>query len=214
MGRKEPNSTSLIISLLTLVIGVILCFNGGDGLFKIIGYTVSGILIFSGIIKFIVTYLGNKKHGDNDVSGIIMSVILVALGVIVFIFPSSIMITISLCIGALITFSGVQRLILGIAVRKIDEKGSTFYILESVLIILLGIIILTQKFVNLLGAFLIVYAISELAGYIYYTAQNKDYSEVLNKKVTKEMKESKAIEAIIDDNNPISDSQTEEKDED
>lgn len=213
MGKKEPNSTSLIVSLLTLVIGVILCFNGGDGLYKLIGYVVSGILILSGVIKFIVTNFSNKKHNENDISGIILSVILVTLGVIVFIFPSSIMITISLCIGALITFSGVQRLILGIAVRKIDEKGSKFYILESILIILLGVIILTQKFVNLLGAFLIVYAISELAGYIYYNSQDKDYSEVLNKKVTKEMRESKAIEAVIDDSN-IKDAEIEEKDED
>lgn len=213
MGKKEPNSTSLIISLLTLVIGIILCFNGSNGLFKIIGYVVSGILILSGIIKFIITHLSNKKHNENDVSGIIFSVILVTLGVIVSVFPSSIMITISLCIGALITFCGVQRLILGIAVRKIDEKGSTFYILESVLIILLGIIILTQKFINFLGAFLIIYAISELVGYIYYTAQNKDYSEVLNKKVTKEMKESKSIEAIID-NGSVKDAEPEEKDED
>ena len=61
------------------------------------------------------------------------------------------------------------------------------------------LIILTQRFINLLGAFLIIYAISELIGYIYYTSQNKDYSEVLNKKVTKEMKESEAKDAIIDE---------------
>jgi uncharacterized membrane protein HdeD (DUF308 family) len=96
-------------------------------------------------------------------------------------------------------FNGIQRLILGFAVNKIDRNGSLFYIIESALIIVLGIIILTQKFTNLLGAFLIVYSISELAGYIYYTTQNKDYSEVLNKKITKEMKESEAKEAIIDE---------------
>ena len=109
------------------------------------------------------------------------------------------MITFSLCVGAIVIFSGIQRLVLGIAVNKVDRNGSIFYIVESILIILLGIIILTQRFINLLGAFLIIYAISELIGYIYYTSQNKDYSEVLNKKVTKEMKESEAKDAIIDE---------------
>lgn len=199
MGKKEPNSTSLIVSLLTLVIGIILCFNGGDGLFKIIGYCVGGILIVSGIIKFIITHIGNKKHGDGDISGLILSVVLAGLGIVICLFPNLLMTTVSICIGALITFFGVERLILGLAVRKIDNKGSNFYILESIFIILLGIIIITQLFVNLLGAFLILYAISELAGYIYYTSQNKDYSEVLNKKVTKEMKESKSVDAVIDE---------------
>jgi len=63
----------------------------------------------------------------------------------------------------------------------------------------LGIVIITQKFTNLLGLFLIIYAISELVGYLFYVVQDKDYSEVLNKKVTKEMKESKAVDAIIEE---------------
>ena len=212
MKKREPNTTSLIVSLLTLVIGIILCFNGGEGLFKIIGYCVGGILIVSGIVKFIITHLGNKKHGDGDISGLILSVVLVALGIVICLFPGLLMTTVSICIGALITFLGIERLILGLAVRKIDNKGSNFYILESLFIILLGIIIITQLFVNLLGVFLILYAISDLIGYVYYTSQNKDYSEVLNtNKVTQEMKESKSIDAVIDED--IKDAEIEEKDE-
>ena len=43
------------------------------------------------------------------------------------------------------------------------------------------------------------YAISEIFGYIYYTTQNKDYSEVLNKKVPQEIKEKEATEAVIEE---------------
>ena len=53
--------------------------------------------------------------------------------------------------------------------------------------------------INHIGIFLILYAISEIGGYIYYTSQKKDYSEVLNKEVPKEMKEKEAKEAVIEE---------------
>ena len=199
MLKKEPNMASLVISIITLVIGVVLCFNDSDGIFSIIGYIVSGLLILSGIIKFVITHITNKKTNNIDFSGIISSLALFIIGILVYIFPKSVMITISLCVGSLIVFSGIQRLVLGVIVKKIDSKGSLFYTIESLLIIILGIVIITQKFTNLLGLFLIIYAISELVGYLFYVVQDKDYSEVLNKKVTKEMKESKAIDAIIEE---------------
>lgn len=198
--KKEPiNSLSLIISVITLVLGIILCFNGSDGIFKMVGYLTSGILIFSGFIKGIITLVAAKKQNNLDFTDLIMSIFLIAMGVILAIFPKIIMVTFSILIGIIVIVSGIKKLILGLAVKNIDKNGSLVYIVQSILVILLGIIILTQKFIDILGLFLIIYAIFELAGYIYYTAFNKDYSEVLNKKVTKEMKESEAQEAVIDE---------------
>lgn len=199
--KKEPiNSSSLIISIVTLVLGIILCFNGSDGIFKIVGYLTSGILIISGIIKFFMTTHTSKKTQTSlDFSDLITSIFLVAMGIVLAIFPKIIMVTFSILIGVVVIVNGIKRLILGIAVNKVDKNGSLIYIIQSVLVIILGILILTQKFIDILGLFMIIYAIFELAGYIYYTAFNKDYSEVLNKKITKEMKESEAKEAVIDE---------------
>lgn len=141
----------------------------------------------------------NKKLNHPEYGSIITSVLLIAMGIGIFVFPTIIAVTISLCIGSLVIFMGIQRLILGIAVKDFDKNGSLFYLIQSILIILLGIIILTQRFINLLGAFLIVYSIAELVSYIYYTTQKKDYSQVLNKKITKEMKETEAKDAIIEE---------------
>ena len=113
--------------------------------------------------------------------------------------PSLVMTIISICIGVIIAFLGIQRLILGLTVRSVDSNGSKFYIIESILMIILGVIILSQQLLNLLGLFLIIYSVFELSGYIYYKSQNKDYSEVLNKKVTKEMKEKEATDAVIEE---------------
>ncbi len=198
MSKKEPISiVSLAVSLLSLVIGILLCFNG-DTIYDIIGYGVSGILLLTGFVKFILFLTGRKK-GSATFGDCMSAILYMGFGAIIACFPKSITITISIVLGALILFSGINRLILGLAVRAIDEKGSKIFLGVSILMILLGIVILTQKFINLLGIFIIVYAISEIMGYIYYTTQNKDYSEVLNKKVPKEIKEKEAKEAVIEE---------------
>jgi len=201
MNRNEPiNSTSLIISMITLIVGFILVLYGNSKVYDIIGYVVSGILMVTSLIRFFIAYRTSKKTNDLEIGAILFSVILFCLGVFVAFRPGLVMTLISICIGALITFFGVQRLILGLTVKKIDEQGSKFFVIESILMIVLGVVILSQQLLSLLGLFLIAYSIFELSGYIYYKSQNKDYSEVLNKRVTKEMKESEAKDAIIEEN--------------
>ena len=200
MNRNEPiNSTSLIISMITLIVGFILVIYGNNKVYDIIGYVVSGILMVTALIRFFIAYRTSKKTNDLEIGAILFSVILFCVGVFVAFRPALVMTLISICIGALITFFGVQRLILGLTVKKIDEQGSKFFVIESILMIALGVVILSQQLLSLLGLFLIAYSIFELSGYIYYKSQNKDYSEVLNKKVTKEMIESEAKDAIIDE---------------
>ncbi len=197
MSKKEPvSAVSLVISLVALVVGILLCFYG-ETIYKIIGYGVSGVLILTGAVKFIA-YL-TSKSGNFTFSDCISSILYIGFGILIFCFPTAIPTTISIVLGMLVLFSGVNRLILGLAVRSIDEKGSKLFLIVSVLMILLGIVIITQSFLNLLGLFIIVYAVSEIFGYIYYTTQNKDYSEVLNKKIPQEIKEKEATEAIIEE---------------
>lgn len=198
--KKEPiNMSSLLISIVTLVIGILLCFNDSEGIFNLIGYIVSGLLLLIGTIRLIIYIVSSKKTHNTEISGIFSSIMLLVLGGFIYLYPSSIMVTVSLIIGALLMFNGIQRLILGVAVRKFDRTGFIFYLAESIIILLLGFVIITQKFINLMGIFLIVYSVAELSSYIFYTSQNKDYSEVLNKKVTKEMKEKEAQDAIIEE---------------
>ncbi len=197
---KEPiNISSLIFSMLTLVIGLLLCFYDFNTISKFLGYGVGGVLCLTGVIRIIMAYFAHRKTNVPVVGTIIGCLVLIALGIFILIFPDVIMKAFSLIVGILVTFIGIQRLILGITVRVIDRKGSIFFICESVLMILLGLVIMTNQWISWLGAFLVVYAITELVGYIYYTTQNKDYSSVLNKKITKEMKESEAKDAIIEE---------------
>ncbi len=196
MSKKEPVSgVSLAISLVALVVGILLCFYG-ETIYKIIGYGVSGVLILTGAVKLIAYMTGKGRYPFSDC---ISAVLYIGLGILIFCFPTAIPTTISIVLGMLVLFSGINRLILGLAVRSIDEKGSKLFLVVSVLMILLGIVIITQSFLNLLGLFIIVYAVSEIFGYIYYTTQNPDYSEVLNKKVPQEIKEKEATDAVIEE---------------
>lgn len=199
VNKKEPiNNSSLFISLIALVIGFIFLVNGSDALFNIIGYLVSGALVLTGLIK-ILLYSSARKKNNAQPGDFMSALFMIIFGVVIAMFPKFIPITISIVLGILILFNGINRLILGLAVRKMDNQGSNVFVAVSILMIILGIIIITQRFFNLLGAFMIIYAISEIAGYVYYTSQNKDYSEVLNKKVTKEMREKEATDAVIEE---------------
>ena len=197
--KKEPiNVSSLIISMATLILGFLLLFNGDENFFNVLRYIISGLLLISGLIKFI-SYFAQKKNYNVPFSDCMSAIFLIALGIFIFMFSDIIKITIQVTIGALVLFNGINRLILGLAVRSFDKEGSKVFTGVSILMIVLGIIILTGKLFNLIGYLLIIYAISEIIGYIYYISQKKDYSSVLNKEVPKEMKEKKAKEAVIED---------------
>lgn len=197
--KKEPiNVSSLIISMATLILGFLLLFNGDENFFNVLRYIISGLLLISGLIKFI-SYFAQKKNYNVPFSDCMSAIFLIALGIFVFMFSDIIKITIQVAIGSLVLFNGINRLILGLAVRSFDKEGSKVFTGVSILMIVLGIIILTGKLFNLIGYLLIIYAISEIIGYIYYISQKKDYSSVLNKEVPKEMKEKKAKEAVIED---------------
>lgn len=200
MKKKEPvNLYSLLVALLSLVLGIFLCLNGGENVKNLIGYFVSGILLITGFVKLIITITRNKRFGGVPFGEYVYGIIFLIFGLLIALNPGIVVLTISICIGALLLFLGIQRLIMGITVNKIDKNGSIFYILESVLIILLGIIIITGKAFSFLGILLIVYSLMEIVSYVYYTTQNKEYSKVLNKEVTKEMKDSEAKDAIIEE---------------
>ena len=197
--KKEPiNFMSLIISLMALVLGILLLFNGDDAFFNLLRYIVSGVLLATGIFKLLAYVIRRKKY-NVPFSDCLSAIVLIGLAIFVFLCSDIIKLTIQISLGALILFNGINRLILGIAVRKFDGEGSKVFTGVSILMIILGVLILTGKFFSLIGIFLILYAISEIGGYIYYTSQKKDYSEVLNKEVPKEMKEKEAKEAVIEE---------------
>lgn len=196
---NEPiNTKSLLTSILSLVVGIILCFNS-EFVFEIVGYVISAVLIMFGIGR-LITHAKLKQRNMSSSFHFASALFLLFLGGIIAIFPKFIPTTLSIVIGAMIILNGISRLVLGFAIRKVDGQGSKVFLFVAGLTILLGVVIITQLFLPLLGAFIIVYSISEIIGYVYYKSQNKDYSEVLNNKaIPRDIKEKDAVDAIIEE---------------
>ena len=199
MKKKEPiNAINLGSAIAGLVIGIILFLN--EGLLTTISYILSVILLCYGLFKSFFALRRKKKGLDYDASDIFTGFIAIVFAIIIAIFANEFVITVlSIVLGTLALIFGVNRLIFGFNVRRIDNKGSYLFIGESLLVILFGILTIIFKG-KVLGILLIFYSILELVSYIYYKISDKDYEQVYNKKISKEIKESKAIEAIVDEN--------------
>ena len=199
MNNREPlNAKSLVFSVLSLIVGIILCFNS-DVVFEIIGYAISGILVLYGFIRLVMYITAQRKNIPGGIH-LTAGIFLIILGLIIASFPKAIPVTLSIIIGGLIILNGIKRLILGLAIRQLDGQGSKFFVLVSFCMMLLGVIIITQMFLPLLGIFIIIYSLSDIGGYVYYKSQKKDYSEVfVNKSIPTEFKEKEAVDAVIDE---------------
>ena len=142
MEKKEPiNISSLLSAVACLVIGIILFLN--DNILDIVGYIISVCLGLYGVVKLLIILKRRKKEVDIDFGEYMTVFLAIVFAIIIAIFPKSISITISLVLGTLAIIIGVNRLILGLAVRRIDDKGSKLFIIESAIMIVLGILIIT-----------------------------------------------------------------------
>ena len=84
MSHKEPiNSSSLIMSIITLIIGIVLCFGGMNVIYELGGYVVGGVLILTGIVRFLMALFSSRKDGGSELGTYFSSIILVGVGIFI-----------------------------------------------------------------------------------------------------------------------------------
>ncbi len=205
--KKELNLANVLISIIMLVVGVILVINS-EAIINMMSWFIGIVIILISIIKII--YLFNDKILDT--TALALNILLMIFGIILISFPSIVDVAIKVVFGSWILFAGVKRLILAIALSSIDRKSYKTFLVSSLIMIVLGVLVLIN-FYNLLGVFLIVYSFMDISNYIYYLITRKKYGNIFDKaeydqeekrvkkksKVTKEMKNKKAIEAEIEE---------------
>ena len=131
MKKKEPIGVStLIIAVVSLVIGVILFLN--SGILNIIGYITSVLLAIYGIIKVFGLVRKKKKGIEIEFNEIFLSVLVIIFAILIAIFPKSVSISISIVLGTLAIIMGINRLILAINIKSIDKSGSKLFIIEAI----------------------------------------------------------------------------------
>lgn len=159
-NMSSPNNLSktLILGLVGLVLLLI-----PETLNKLIGVLIGVVLLMVGIIA-IVRYFKEKKNESNlnIVSGILYSV----LGVIIIIYPYSIINLLTICLGLYLVIYGSLKLKKSIVLKKITDKWIGTLIM-GIITIILGIILIFNPFAGititkLAGSFLVVVVLFDL----------------------------------------------------
>ena len=203
--NKENKITfnNLIYAILFLVFGIILLTSTED-LITIISKVIGGVLIIIGIIKAVIYIYMKGKLGEYNLIKLIVALLIICFGMLFVFLSGTLSFAIRTVIGIWILFTGINRIIFAISLSQIDKKSFFTYLIMSFLMIILGIIIVTGIFDQLIGLLIIIYSVIEIVNYIYFKVKNKYYDEVILKPVkkhkkVKKIKKEKIIEAIIEE---------------
>ena len=205
--KKELSVSNLLVSLVILTVGIILVIDS-QSIINMMSWFIGATIILISIIKII--YLFNDKILDT--TALAVNILLMIFGVVFISFPNIVDLTIRIIFGSWILFAGVKRLIFAIALNRIDLKSYRTFLISAILMIVLGVVVLIN-FYDLVGIFLIIYSVMEIGNYIFYLINRNKYTSLYDKeeydredkkvkkksKVTKEMKNKKAIEADIEE---------------
>ena len=200
------SALDLLFSLVVFIIGIVLITNSSI-IINILSWIIGGIFGIIGIVK-IVSYIRHKNI-SVDSTTLILGIFSIIFGIVLVIFPNIIDVTVRIIFGGWILFTGINRLILALAIGRIDRVGFKTFLITSIIMMISGIIILIS-FYELLGVLLVIYAISEIVNYIYFNSNKQKYTTIFDfevkeepkkktKKLKKEIKEKEAIDAVIDE---------------
>ena len=162
ISPKVSNPDNLSKTLILGLVGLVLLLIPGT-LNKLIGILIGVALLAVGIIA-IVKYIKEKDNGSslNLVSGILYSV----LGVIIIIYPYSIINLVTICLGVYLVINGLLKLKLSFVLKRITDKWIGTLTM-GIITVILGILLIFNPFAGititkLAGAFLVVVAVFDL----------------------------------------------------
>lgn len=193
--NKENKITinNLIYALLFLVFGVILLTSTED-LISIVSKVIGSVLIIIGIIKSIIYIYMKGKVGDYSISKLALGLAFICFGSLLIFFSGTLSFAIRTIIGIWVLFAGINRIIFAISIKPIDNKGFLVYLITALLMIILGILLISGIFDQLIGLLIIIYSVMEIVDYIYFKVKNKNYYE--EKEIEKPSKKDKKVKRL------------------
>ncbi len=155
--QKDNLTKTLILALVGLVLLLI-----PETLNKIIGIVVGAALLLVGLAA-IYRYVQNEEGNSlNLISGILYSV----LGVIIMVYPYSVLRLVSICLGVYLLVTGLIKLKLAISLKDTTDKWIGTLIV-AIIILVLGLLLIFNPFsgiaiTKLAGAFLVAVALFDV----------------------------------------------------
>lgn len=196
---NEITIKNLLIAIFFLVFGIILLTSNAD-LLEIVSNLLGMIIIVIGIIKSIIYIYMKGKYSDYSSKDLVLGLFLISFGLVLLLISSALSITIRLFFGMWILFVGINRMVLAIDIKEVDRTGFIAYLSSAIVMIIVGVLLVTNLFDNIIGLFIIIYAVTELVNYVYSNTKNNVHStkSKTNKKIEK-TKKNKVVEAIIEE---------------
>lgn len=211
MNKEKISIANLLNSVLLLILGIIL-LTKAEAVISVIAWVFGGILVLFGLVK-VLSYFKERKDNNEYMmdANLLLGLLVISLGCVLIFVPGIIDLSIRVICGGWILIVGINRLLLGFAIRLIDKKGSKLYIITSLFMILIGILVLTNLF-NIIGIYIIIYSVFDIIGYIYSVTigkkireeesikkENNKSTKKTKKKVKKAVKEKEAVDAKIEE---------------
>ena len=207
--NKENKITvnNLIYALLFLVIGVLL-LNQTEDILTIISKVIGFILIITGIVKSIIYIYMKGKLGNYNINDLSIGILLICFGVILILFSGVLSFIIRMFLGLWVLFAGINKIIFAITLKVSDKRGFLVYLITSILMTILGLILISALFDQIIGIFIIVYSVIEIFNYIYFKV-NDGKEKVVKENVKsskksdkmKKFKKGKVVDAVIEEDN-------------
>jgi len=199
-NKNKITVNNLIYSILFFVFGIIL-LTSTENLISIASKVIGSVLIVIGIIKAIVYIYMKGKLGNYKLTELILGIIIISCGILFVLYSSVLSFAIRTIVGMWILFSGINKIILALTIKRIDKNGFKVYLITSIIMILLGILLITGLFDKVIGLFIICYSIAEIVNYIYFISKEKNIIKKTSKKskITKKIKNTKVIDAVVEE---------------
>ena len=170
--KSYSSQSSLLSSIFFFILGAIL-FTSADKVMSVLSITLGILIAVSGIIE-IIMYCIKLKHDEPFRNKFLALGIVSLIIACIFIFFSSIIEQfIRFIIGAWILFTGIIRFI---NVLSMSSKSRKFLplLIVAILLMIVGVytIVIGDVILSSIGIIMMIYAVIEIAGYIFYTKDN------------------------------------------
>ena len=171
---------SLITSILSIIVGLVLIFLPTVSN-KVVGIIVGVIILIFGI-NAVYKYFhrdGAKIYSLNIVFGVLYSI----LGVVIILYPYSVMEFVTVCLGLFIIINGATKVNYGLWLKRGNEDSWLVTLVTGIFLVVLGIMVVFNPFsaftvTQISGAFLIIVGILNVSDTILFKKRTKEIMEI------------------------------------
>lgn len=171
---------SLITAILSIIVGLVLVFLPAVSN-KVVGIIIGVIFLIFGI-NAIYKYFhrdGAKLYSLNIVFGVLYSI----LGVVIILYPYSVMNFVTVCLGLFVIINGATKINYGIWLKRGSEDSWLVTLVTGIFLVVLGIMLVFNPFsaltlTQISGAFLMIVGVLNVSDTILFKKRSKEIMDI------------------------------------